>query len=89
MNLLGLKIPDALFHEQSEENEPAVVGLKMPDFMFHETPTEETDHEPSLFGWRLPSFVQDAVLGTERPPPAAARHVMVSPVPAYDASSLQ
>ena len=71
MNLLGLKVPDALFHEQTEDGEANVVGLKMPDFLFHETPTDESDKEPSLFGWRLPKAVQSAVLG-DAPEPAAA-----------------
>lgn len=70
MNLLGLKIPDALFHAETTEGEANVVGLKMPDFLFHETPTEASDKEPSLFGWTLPKAVQSAVLGD--PPPAAA-----------------
>ena len=89
MNLFGWKIPDALFHDQSQENErnvlglkdpgravsyfrgpmcpmrepdePNIVGLKMPEFLFHEEPTDETDHEPSLLGWRLPKFVQNAM----------------------------
>jgi hypothetical protein len=78
MNLLGLKIPDALFHEQTEDGEANVVGLKMPDFLFHETPTEESDKEPSLFGWTLPKSVQSAVLGD---PPAAAAPPPATAVP--------
>ena len=85
MNLLGLKIPDALFHEETTEGEANVVGLKMPDFLFHETPTEASDKEPSLFGWTLPKAVQSAVLGDS--PPAAAPAAPVAAVGAAAAAA--
>ena len=53
-NLFGWKIPDGLFHDETEEDEANVLGLKIPDALFH-APTE--DDETAVLGMKAPDFL--------------------------------